>query len=133
LTVNDPSQRCRVLVADDEPVSRVAATRLLERLGHAVSSVDNGTAAIAALARQEFDLLLLDVEMPGLDGFKVARAARVREEPRCAAKVLWIVALSAHTNPSFYTRCRNAGIDAVLTKPIDESQLRSLLARIFPR
>ncbi|WP_244947777.1 response regulator [Azospirillum baldaniorum] len=118
----------RVLLAEDEPVSQQAAAALLRRAGHEVTVVGDGRAALAAVERERYDLVLMDVQMPDMDGIEATR--RIRALPRgagSAAAGLRIVALTASAEPGAAERCRAAGADAILEKPLRLSALDALL------
>jgi two-component system sensor histidine kinase/response regulator len=139
-----PGQKLRVLVAEDYPINQRVAIRLIERLGHAVAVVSDGRAALAALEREPFDLVLMDVQMPEMDGLDATRAVRAREarireglEPappgstyaaRAGSRIP-IVALTAHALKSDEARCLDAGMDSYLAKPISGAELARAIAR----
>ena len=121
----------RVLLAEDEPVSQQAAAMLLRRAGHAVTVVGDGRAALAAVERERHDLVLMDVQMPDMDGVEATR--RIRALPDGAgttAAGLRIVALTASAVPGTEALCRAAGADAVLEKPLRLPALAALLDRL---
>jgi two-component system sensor histidine kinase/response regulator len=117
----------RVLVADDHDVNREIAVEVLQALGFTVSAATDGFDALERLTREEFDAILLDIRMPGLDGFEVTR--RLRADPRFAK--LPVIALTAHAMMEDEQRCRAAGMTAFLSKPIDESELLSALGPLL--
>jgi two-component system sensor histidine kinase RpfC len=106
----------RILVADDNQVNRKVVTRILEQAGHVAETVTDGEQALDALAERRFDLALLDVNMPVMDGIEAARLHRfaAHDRPR-----LPILALTADATPETARRCRGAGMDACITKPVD--------------
>jgi two-component system sensor histidine kinase/response regulator len=114
-------RRLRILLAEDDAVSRKLATRLLENRGHAVLSVDDGRKVLDALASGSFDLLLTDVQMAGLGGLELARAIRSAEEE--TGKHLPIVAMTAHAMTGDRDRILSAGIDGYVAKPIRAEKL----------
>jgi CheY-like chemotaxis protein len=118
----------RVLLADDNLVNRVIATRLLERAGHQVTAVEDGHAALAALDEQQVDLILMDLEMPGMNGIETTGAIRARETGRGCR--MPIVALTAHAMAGDRERCLAAGMDGYITKPIDRSELLAAVERL---
>ncbi|OYV01873.1 MAG: hybrid sensor histidine kinase/response regulator, partial [Burkholderiales bacterium PBB5] len=118
----------RVLVAEDHPVNRLYMQALLDRLGHSVTLVDDGLAAVQAMRAQPFDLVLMDVHMPVMDG--VAATAEIRNLPAPAGRTP-IVALTADVFADTRARCLAAGAAEVLTKPLGLPALQSLLARRF--
>jgi len=118
----------KVLVAEDHPVNRLYMQALLERLGHSVWLVDDGLAALNAVRERAFDLVLMDVHMPVMDG--VAAALAIRALPAPAGRTP-IVALTADVFADTRSRCLDAGVVEVVTKPLGLPALQSLLARRF--
>nr|WP_307727819.1 PAS domain S-box protein [Massilia sp. TS11] len=121
--------RLRVLLAEDNPVNQRLAVRLLERLGHHITLVDNGLAALEHAQAGGFDLILLDVQMPGLDGLSVARHIRQREADQGEGAHVPIVAMTARAMQGDRERCLAAGMDDYLSKPIDAARLRDVVRR----
>ncbi len=113
----------RVLVVDDNSVNQEFAAEAVRRLGHLVTPVESGMAALEILSRRTFDVILLDVQMPGLDGFEVARRFRATERGTLTP----IVAVTAHTTTEDRDRCTAAGFDAVLTKPATRATLGAII------
>ncbi|HJS73691.1 MAG TPA: response regulator, partial [Vicinamibacteria bacterium] len=120
-----PLAGVRVLVAEDHPVNRTVAVRMLANLGASVEAVANGREALERLALERFDILLLDLEMPEVDGIGVAREIRARE--RGATTRLPIVALTAHAREEQRELCFRAGMDGFVTKPFEERDLTSAM------
>jgi len=116
------SRPLRILLAEDNEVNRRLAQRLLEKHGHTVVTAMDGIEALAVLSRETVDLVLMDIQMPGMDGIAAARSIRNREKPGGAR--LPIIALTAHAMGGDRTRCLAAGMDAYLTKPIRPDELR---------
>jgi CheY-like chemotaxis protein len=112
-----------VLVADDNPVNIKLASIVLGRAGHRVSSVGDGAAAVAMVASGGIDLVLMDVQMPGMDGLAATRQIRELADPRLRSTP--VVALSADALADDEAAGRAAGMDAYLTKPIDRPKLLS--------
>src|SRR5512138_586071 len=117
----------RVLLAEDNLVNQMLMERLLQKRGHEVVVADTGLSVLAAWEAQHFDLILMDVQMPELDGFETTAEIR-RRESKATAHVP-IVALTAHAMAGDRERCIAAGIDAYLTKPIDPKVLDATLDR----
>jgi two-component system, sensor histidine kinase and response regulator len=111
----------RVLVAEDNLVNQRLTARLLEKRGHSVTIVENGREALQALGEATFDVALLDVQMPEMDGFETAAAIRSQEET--TGRHLPIVAMTAHALKQDEERCRAAGMDGYVSKPIQPQQL----------
>jgi signal transduction histidine kinase/DNA-binding NarL/FixJ family response regulator len=116
----------RVLVAEDSAMNREVAIEALNKLGAAVVTVENGAAAIAAVAAERFDLALMDVSMPGMDGFEATRRIRAAES-KSGGRRLPVVAITAHVVGDAADAWREAGMDAVLHKPFTLRALRECL------
>jgi signal transduction histidine kinase/CheY-like chemotaxis protein len=123
-----PGRRLRVLLAEDNPVNQRLAVRLLERQGHAVAVFPSGPEALAALERDAFDVVLMDVQMPGMDGLEAAAAVRRREQG--TGRHVPIVAMTAHAMKGDRERCLEAGMDDYLAKPIRPEELYAVLGRM---
>ncbi|HLJ57256.1 MAG TPA: response regulator, partial [Chthonomonadaceae bacterium] len=106
----------RVLLAEDNPVNQRLARRLLEKRGHRPTVVCNGAEALAAAQREPFDLILMDVQMPEMDGFEATAAIRAME--RRSGRHTPIVAMTAHAMKGDRDRCLAAGMDAYVSKPL---------------
>jgi two-component system, sensor histidine kinase and response regulator len=120
--------RLNVLVAEDNAVNQTLAVRMLERLGHTASIVGNGREAIDALERGAFDLVLMDLQMPEMDGF--AATAVIRERERLNGAHVIVVALTAHAVDGARERCMAARMDGYLTKPLRADDLARELDRV---
>lgn len=120
----------RILLAEDQAVSRVFATRLLERLGHNVVAVEDGAAALDAWQQHCFDLILMDVQMPGMDGVAATQAIRAREGERPERPAV-IVALTAHALTGDREQLLAAGFDGYVAKPIDIDSLLGEINRLL--
>jgi CheY-like chemotaxis protein len=118
----------RVLLAEDNPVNQKLAQRFVEKMGHQIVVVNNGAEAVRAHADGGFDLILMDLQMPELDGFTATGAIRSAE--RAAGCHTPIVAITAHATRSDRDFCLAAGMDDFLTKPIDLKALANLIDRI---
>jgi signal transduction histidine kinase/ActR/RegA family two-component response regulator len=119
----------RVLLVDDLPINRKLASRLLQSMGHQVVEAADGQEALEALAREGFDLVLMDMQMPVMDGLQATRAWREREarEQRVRTPV---VAMTANAMDEDRDRCLEAGMDAHLSKPIIKDVLREMVERL---
>jgi two-component system sensor histidine kinase/response regulator len=120
-TLEERRRRLRVLIAEDQPVNRLVAKRLLEKQGHEVHVAEDGSQALAALERDRFDVVLMDVQMPVMDGLEATRTLRERERVTGAHQP--IVALTAHAMKSDEERCLEAGMDCYVTKPLQPARL----------
>jgi CheY-like chemotaxis protein len=114
----------RILVVDDNTDAAESLAILLELRGHRVSVVHDGPAAIAAAGSAVFDFILLDIGLPGMDGYAVARELRQRIDPAGPR----VVALTGYGRAEDRERARAAGFDHHLTKPVTRDQLDALLA-----
>jgi two-component system, sensor histidine kinase and response regulator len=127
----EPSTQLRVLVAEDNPVNQRLATRLLEKRGHRVTITVNGREAVEALKDHTFDLVLMDVQMPEMDGIEATGVIREREK-RDGTHVP-IIALTAHAMKGDRERCLVAGMDGYLSKPIRSQELDDILEKYIAR
>ncbi|MET0657832.1 MAG: PAS domain-containing protein [Steroidobacteraceae bacterium] len=120
----------RVLLAEDNPVNQKVARRLLERLRYQVDVVANGLEAVEAWRSGRYDLILMDCQMPELDGYAATREIRRMEH---SGTHIPIVALTAHALTGADRECREAGMDGYLTKPIDAELLAACMVRYLPQ
>ncbi len=114
-------RKLRILAADDHPVNQLMVRRFLERLGHSVELVQDGEEALERLRSQTYDLVLMDVQMPGMDG--LAATAREREREKSTGAHIPIIAMTAHSMPGDRERFLEAGMDGYISKPIRLSDL----------
>lgn len=112
----EPSRRLRILLAEDNVVNQWLVIRLLEKRGHTVVVVQTGRAALATLTQESFDLVLMDVHMPDMDGLQATAA--IREQERTTGTHIPIIATTAHAMQGDKERCLAAGMDAYVSKPI---------------
>ncbi len=119
------TRRARILLAEDNVVNQRVAAGILGKKGHEVVIASNGQEALAQLAQREFDVVLMDVQMPDLDGF--AATARIREREHATGSHLPIVAMTAHAMKGDRERCIAAGMDHYLCKPLDAKELLALI------
>jgi CheY-like chemotaxis protein len=128
-TLREARPRLRILLAEDNLVNQKLAVRLLEKQGHTVVVVGDGQAALAALAQQAFDLVLMDVQMPVLDGLEAATVIRAREQT--SGGHLPIVAMTARAMKGDQERCPAAGMDGCVAKPIKRDDLDAVMMRVL--
>jgi CheY-like chemotaxis protein len=128
-SAGDAPHSLRILLAEDNPVNQMLATRLLEKHGHRVALARNGREALEQIAAQAFDVVLMDVQMPELDGFEATAAIRERE--KTTGGHLPIVAMTAHAMQSDHQRCLAAGMDGYVSKPININQLVSVVESVL--
>lgn len=125
-----------VLVAEDNAVNQVLVTKLLEKVGHKVTVVGNGREAVERFGHERFDVILMDVQMPVMDGLEATQAIRAREQRRSVVLAGgWqrtpIVALTAHATDGDRERSYASGMDAYLTKPLSSRDLYAVLDRVM--
>jgi CheY-like chemotaxis protein len=126
-----PARRLSVLVAEDNRVNQQVIVRLLDKLGHRAMLAGSGSEALALLETQPFDLVLMDVQMPEMDGLTATAAIRAREAGRPGGGHLPVVALTAHAMKGDRERCLVAGMDEYLSKPVTLAALATVLDRLF--
>ncbi len=119
--LRESRRRLNVLVAEDNPVNRLVASRMLEKRGYTVVAVENGRLALERLVDDRFDVVLMDVQMPEMDGFQAVHELRGRE--RESGSHLPVIALTAHAMKGDRERCLEAGMDAYVSKPINSEEL----------
>jgi two-component system, sensor histidine kinase and response regulator len=121
----------RVLVVDDNAVNRLLAVRLLERRGHIVTAASNGRHAVASLRESLHDLVLMDIQMPEMDGYEAT--AVIRELEKTTGAHIFIVAMTANAQPSDRDRCLHSGMDDYVAKPLDATELYRVIDTFSPR
>ncbi|BBO66220.1 hypothetical protein DSCA_01500 [Desulfosarcina alkanivorans] len=122
-----PLKGIRILVAEDNPTNQQVAQAILEGAGIAVSIVSNGEAAVQAVRRAPFDAVLMDIQMPRMNGYEATR--RIRELPRGAS--LPIIAMTAHAMKGDEEKCLDAGMDGYIAKPVNQDRLFHTLWRLL--
>jgi PAS domain S-box-containing protein len=128
-TLRENQNRIHILLAEDNTVNQTLAVRLLEKRGYAVSIAGNGHAALIALEKQSFDLVLMDIQMPGMDGFEATNAIRAKEKG--TGEHLPIIAMTAHALKGDRERCISAGMDGYISKPIRTNELISTIEALL--
>jgi two-component system sensor histidine kinase/response regulator len=124
----DDGRQLRILLAEDSPVNQKLAVRLLEKMGHHVTVANDGREAMEAEARESFDLVLMDGQMPEMDGFAAASAIRAREQG--TGRHVPILALTAYAMKGDRERCLAAGMDDYITKPFRADELAETIERL---
>ena len=114
-----------ILVAEDNPVNQILAVRLMEKYGHRVTVANNGREALTAVDNNRFDVVLMDLGMPEMDGFEATAAIRRKEAVQGGH--LAIIAMTAHAMKGYEDRCLQAGMDAYLSKPINAAKLLDMI------
>ncbi len=123
-----PAKPLKILLAEDNPVNRQLAERFLRGAGHTVTSVEDGAATVEQASAHRFDVVLMDVQMPKLDGFAATRA--IREQERGSERRIPIVAMTAHAMLGDRDRCLEAGMDDYVSKPIKMKLLLECLQNV---
>jgi len=119
----------RVLVAEDNPVNQRLAVRMLEKLGHVVMVAGDGREAVDAFEKGSFDLILMDIQMPKMDGFAATAAIRALERQKHTH--VPIIALTAHALKGYEEKCLAAGMDGYCAKPIKMEELVNVMAQVL--
>ena len=127
------TQPLHVLLVEDMPVNQQLAMRMLQKMGHRVSLAGNGAEALTMTDHQEFDLVLMDMQMPVMDGLRATQAIRERERGLHGVRTLPIVAMTANAMSGDRDRCLAAGMDGYVSKPIDRSRLSQEIQRVLSR
>lgn len=117
----------RVLLAEDNAVNQLIARRMLERDGHTVAVVETGAAAVRAWTERPYDVVLMDLQMPEMDGFEATSAIRSLEAVQGGHTP--IIAITAHAMHGDRERCLAAAMDGYVSKPVDRAKLRAEIAR----
>ena len=124
-TLRENKHRSRVLLAEDNAVNRTLAVRLLEKLGYSVIAAGNGAEAVEAFENNLFDVVLMDIQMPVMDGFEATAVIRTKE--KLTGGHIPIIAMTAHALKGDQERCISAGMDGYVSKPIRTSELFSTI------
>jgi CheY-like chemotaxis protein len=124
LTRNDSC--VRILLAEDDPACRKVALIMLQRLGYKTDAVNNGQEVLQALKRHMYDLVLMDILMPEMDGIEATREIR-RSYP--ASELPKIVAFTAYDHPDVRKKCIEAGMDDYISKPVKKEELKTILVK----
>lgn len=126
LTTGKVQRSLSILLAEDNPINQTLAMRMLEKLGHHTHVVNNGLAALEAVQKYTYDVILMDVQMPVMGGFEATAAIRELEQKH--GRHTPIIAMTAHAMAGDRERCLNAGMDDYIAKPIQPTGLDAILA-----
>jgi len=126
-SLREGRKRLQILLAEDNRVNQVVAVRLLEKRGYVVTVAGDGRAVLSAIEKQSFDLVLMDVQMPEMDGLQATAAIRKREQP--GGNHLPILAMTANAFKEDEERCIAAGMDGYVAKPIRPADLFAAIER----
>jgi CheY-like chemotaxis protein len=124
---DSPETSVRVLLAEDNAVNQRVAARLLERRGHSVVVAEDGRQTVDLARSGEFDIILMDLQMPEMDGFEAAAA--IRADQRAANRYVPIVAMTASAMSGDREKCLESGMDGYIAKPVDARELISTVER----
>jgi CheY-like chemotaxis protein len=134
-TTDNPQTAVRILVAEDSPLNQQVALKQLERLGYTASAVSDGLEAVEVHGRTPQDIILMDCQMPGTNGYDATMTIRDREEALAAAgtpvKRVHIIAMTANNEADNRERCLAAGMDDFINKPVQLPELEAVLRRAF--
>ena len=128
-TLQEDRRRARVLLAEDNMVNQTLAVRLLQKRGYAVTVAGDGRAAVEAFETGQFDIVLMDVQMPGMDGFEAT--ASIREKEKLTGEHIPIIALTANALKGDREQCISAGMDDYVSKPIQAAELVSTIEKLL--
>jgi two-component system sensor histidine kinase/response regulator len=133
-TAPPPSARAvRILVAEDSPLNRQVALKQLERLGYSAEGVADGTEAVEAVKHASYDIILMDCQMPEMNGYEATYSIRERERSEAensdSARRVYIIAMTANTEADNRSKCEKAGMDDYITKPVELSELEAAVHR----
>jgi two-component system sensor histidine kinase/response regulator len=128
-SLQEDKHHARVLLAEDNAVNQTLAVRVLEKRGYWVKVAGNGRAALEAFEKEQFDVVLMDIQMPGMDGFEATAA--IREKEKLTGGHVPIIAMTAHALKGDQERCLAAGMDGYVSKPIRTSELFSTIESLL--
>jgi len=121
-TIREQGRHLRILLAEDNAINQLLATRMLEKQGYTVACANNGKETLSALEREKFDVVLMDIQMPEMDGFEATAAIRQREKGTPGPHQI-VIAMTAHAIAGDRERCLNAGMDGYVSKPFHIADL----------
>ena len=129
-SIRESKRKLRILLAEDNPVNQKLATRIFEKMGHSVSVAEDGKKALEAMAKGIFDLVMMDVQMPVVDGLEATRMIRNLEKG--TGTHVPIVAMTAHAMKGDREKCLESGMDGYVSKPINLRELYDAIENLFP-
>ncbi len=130
-TIREAKRRFHILLAEDNPINQKFATRLLEKIGHLVSIAQKGTEVLEMLETESFHLILMDVQMPDMDGLETTRL--IRDKEKASGDHIPIIAMTAHAMKGDRERCLEAGMDGYVAKPINSEELFMAIEDLMER
>jgi signal transduction histidine kinase/DNA-binding response OmpR family regulator len=129
-SLREPLERLHILLAEDNAVNQKLAVRVLEKRGHVVVVAETGKVAVETFEKQPFDLILMDIQMPVMDGLEATLAIRLREKQ--SGKRIPIIAMTASAMVGDKERCLEAGMDGYVSKPLDTRELFAVIEECLP-
>jgi len=129
--LRESRQRLRILLAEDNIINQKVAVHILEKYGHKVTVANNGLEVLSSLKKERFDLILMDVQMPKMDGFKAT--ATLREKEKMDGSHIPIIATTAHAMKGDRERCLEAGMDDYIAKPLKPEKIFKTIDRVFSK
>jgi two-component system, sensor histidine kinase and response regulator len=129
-SIRESKRKLRILLAEDNPVNQKLATKIFEKMGHSVSVAEDGKKALEAMAQGIFDLVMMDVQMPVMDGFEATRM--IRNQEKGTGTHVPIVAMTAHAMKGDREKCFESGMDGYVSKPINLRELYDTIENLFP-
>jgi len=128
-SLRQPLQRLRILLAEDNVINQKIAMRILEKSGHTVAVANNGQEVLSNLEKETFNLVLMDVQMPEMDGFQAT--ASIREKEKKTGAHIPIIAMTAHAMKGDRERCLDAGMDDYIAKPLKPNEILATIDRLM--
>jgi len=128
-SIRESQKRLNILIVEDNIINQKVAAHILQKFGNSVYLANNGIEAIQALKKKEIDLILMDIQMPKMDGLKATK--KIREEEENTGKHIPIIALTAHAMQRDKERCLNAGMDDYISKPLKYEELFEAIDRVI--
>jgi CheY-like chemotaxis protein/HPt (histidine-containing phosphotransfer) domain-containing protein len=125
-----PGRKLAILLVEDNPINQIVALNQIEQLGHSVALAENGRDALAQIEAARFDVVLMDVQMPIMDGLEATAELRVREQRKGSARMP-VIAVTAHAMRGDRERCLAAGMDGYISKPFQQSSLVAEVDRVL--
>lgn len=127
--MKDPKsfRNLKVLLVEDNSINQLIARKMMRVLGHSLKVVGNGVEALEALALESYDVVLMDCQMPVMDGYETTRNIRENEKPGC--QDLAVIAWTADTKPGVREKCLAAGMNGYLAKPVTEPELQRMIEK----
>jgi CheY-like chemotaxis protein len=130
-TIRESRRRLHILLAEDNIINQKVAVYILERYGHKVFVANNGQEVLQALKKEHFDLILMDVQMPKMDGFEAT--ASIREKEKKTGFHIPIIAMTAHAMKGDRERCLDSGMDDYIAKPLKAEHLTKTIDHVISK